>query len=110
MRMMATMLALLLAGAAAMAHGDYDHVRGTVTQVSPQALTVQTTGKTTKTLVLSGKTVFERAGKKASLADLKVGDRVVVDVPKNSSEAHMVQFGAAAKASATTTAHAHENK
>jgi hypothetical protein len=31
------------------------------------------------------------------MSDLKVGDRVVIDVPKNSNEALEVQFGAAAK-------------
>jgi hypothetical protein len=66
-----------------------------VTQVSAQSITVQLANNTTKTLTVSPKTTFERAGKAAALTDLKVGDRVVIDVPKNSSEALEVQIGAA---------------
>ena len=43
---------------------------------------------------------FDNAGKPASISDVKVGDRVVIDVPKNSSEAHEVQIGTAPKAAA----------
>src|SRR3954468_16429394 len=92
----AVVLALLLAsGAPVFAHGNNDHVRGIVTQVSAQSITVQQADKTTKTLTVSAKTTFERAGKTVAAADVKVGDRVVIDVPKNSSEAHEVQIGAA---------------
>ena len=92
----AVVLALLLAsGAPAFAHGANAHVRGVVTQVSAQSITVQLADKTTKTLTVNAKTTFERAGKAAAMTDVKVGDRVVIDVPKNSSEALEVQIGAA---------------
>jgi hypothetical protein len=92
----AVVLALLTAsGAPAFAHGDNAHVRGVVTQVSAQSITVQLADKTTKTLTVNAKTTFERAGKAAAMTDVKVGDRVVIDVPKNSSEALEVQIGAA---------------
>ena len=92
----AVVLALLLAsGAPAFAHGTNAHVRGVVTQVSAQSITVQLADKTTKTLTVNAKTTFERAGKAAAMTDVKVGDRVVIDVPKNSSEALEVQIGAA---------------
>ena len=98
MRLMATVLACLAAGAIALAHGDNDHVRGTVTQISAQGITIQTTTKATRMLALNDKTTFEKSGRKATLADLKVGDRVVVDVPKKTNDALLVQFGAAPKA------------
>jgi ribosomal protein S1 len=107
MRILAIALALLATGASVIAHGDNDHVRGTVTQVSAQGITIQTTGKATRTLTLNDKTVFEKSGRKATLADLKVGDRVVVDVPKNTNEAVEIQFGAAPKKAAAAPAHAH---
>jgi ribosomal protein S1 len=100
MRLMATVLAFLAAGAIALAHGDNDHVRGTITQISAQGITIQTTAKATRTLALNDKTTFEKSGHKATLADLKVGDRVVVDVPKKTNDALVVQFGAAPKAPA----------
>jgi ribosomal protein S1 len=98
-------LTLLLTGSVAaaplLAHNGNEHVRGVVTQVSAQSITVQTTAKATRTLTLSQKTVFKQAGKDVHLADLKVGDRVVVDVPEKTNDATLVQIGAAA----TTAAH-----
>ena len=96
MRFIAALLLSFTAGAVAMAHGDNEHVRGTITQLSSQAITVRTTANATKTLTLSEKTTFLRSVQKAALADLKVGERVVIDVPKGTSQAIEIQFGAAA--------------
>ena len=105
MRFIATFLLCLATGAVVLAHGNNDHVRGTITEISAQAVTVRTTANATKTLTLSDKTVFLKSGRKAALADLKVGERVVVDVPKGTNQAVEVQFGAAAPKPA---AHDHE--
>ena len=92
----AVALALGLTSVApAFAHGNNDHVRGVVTQVSAQSITVQLADKTAKTLTINAKTTFGRAGKPAAMTDVKVGDRVVIDVPKNSNEALEIQIGAA---------------
>jgi hypothetical protein len=92
----ALVLALgLVLGVPAFAHGNNVHVRGVVTQISAQSITVQLANKTSKTLALNVRTTFERAGRPAVMGDLKVGDRVVVDVPKNTNEALEVQIGAA---------------
>ena len=94
----AAVLTLGLAlGTTAFAHGNNAHVRGVVTQVSAQSITVQLANNTSKMLTLSPKTTFERAGKPAWMSDLKVGDRVVIDVPKNTTEALEVQIGTAPK-------------
>jgi hypothetical protein len=87
----------LALGTTAIAHGNNTHVRGVVTQMSAQSITVQLANNTSKTLTLSPKTTFERAGKPAAMSDLKVGDRVVIDVPKNTTEALEVQIGTAPK-------------
>jgi len=84
-------------GTVAWAHGNNDHVRGVVTELSATAVTVQVSGQGSKTLSLTPKTTFEKSGKPAHLTDLKVGDRVVIDVPKGTSEAHEIRFGAAPK-------------
>lgn len=88
--------ALLVAGTTLLAHGGNEHVRGVVTQVSPNAITVQTANKATRTITLTDKTAFKRAGTDAQAADLKVGDRVVVDVPAKKNEAVLVQIGVSA--------------
>jgi len=95
-------ISLVVSGALVLAHEGNEHVRGVVTELSPQSITVQTTDKKTTTLKVTGKTTFQRAGKAATLADLKVGDRVVVDVPPKSSDALLVQIGTATAAAQTS--------
>ena len=94
-------ISLIVSGALVLAHEGNEHVRGVVTQLSPQSITVQTTGKKTTTLKVTAKTTFQLAGKAATLADLKVGDRVVIDVPEKSSDALLVQIGATPAAAQT---------
>jgi len=90
--------AIVLAGTIAFAHGGNEHVRGVVTQISAQSITVQTADKATKTLALTDKTTIQRAGKSAQLADVKVGDRVVIDVPQKTANALLIQIGGAKNA------------
>jgi hypothetical protein len=89
------------------AHGNNDHVRGVVTRITDAAIVLQTPDKQERTLTVSGTTTFERSGKPAGLKDLKVGDRVVVDVPKGTLAAELVKFGAPAKTAAPPSAHKH---
>jgi hypothetical protein len=96
-RLIALVVSVGLAGTIAFAHGGNEHVRGVVTQISAQSITVQTADKATKTLTLTDKTVFERAGKAAHLADVKVGDRVVIDVRQKTTNALLIKIGATAK-------------
>jgi hypothetical protein len=110
MKRFAMLLLCVLTAGTALAHGNNDHVRGTITELSAQAITVKTTANATKTLTLSDKTTFLKSGKKAAMADLKVGDRVVVDVPKGTNQALEVQFGAAAAAAKAPAAHEHAAK
>jgi hypothetical protein len=98
MKQLLSVIALVLAiSAGALAHNGNDHVRGTVTQVSAQSVTVQLADKTTKTLTISAKTEFESAGKPGHLADIKVGDRVVIDVPEHGSSALLIKVGTTPK-------------
>jgi hypothetical protein len=94
--------ALLVSGTVVLAHGGNEHVRGVVKEVTAQTITVETTAKATRTLTLGPKTAFKQAGKDAHLSDLKVGDRVIVDVPEKTNDALLIQIGAAP---AATTAH-----
>jgi hypothetical protein len=89
-------VAMLAISFGAFAHEGNEHVRGVVTEISAQSITVQV-GKETKTLTLSNKTTYKQGGKAAHFADVKVGDRVVVDVPEHSKEALEIQIAAAKK-------------
>jgi ribosomal protein S1 len=108
-RILGLVFAALLLTIAAYAHGNNDHILGVVSQISDAGITVQLANKTSKTVTLVAQTTFEKSGHPAALRDLKVGDRVVIDVEKGKLEAHEVKFGppAAKKATAATT-HQHE--
>jgi len=81
------------------AHGGFDHVMGTVVQVSNNVLTVKT-AKGNVDVKLDDKTELTKNGQKAQLADLAPGARVVVDIPEGNKDklAHSVKIGTASKA------------
>ena len=74
------LIALFSFSGLAVAHEGFEHVRGTVTQISDKAITIQTPEKQTKTILLVADTTFQNGTAAATLRDVKVGDRVVVDV------------------------------
>jgi hypothetical protein len=95
MKQLALVLAFigaLVVGASA--HGNNEHVRGVVTQITETAITVQISPGMVKTLTLGSHSMFEKGGKRMQRADVNVGDRVVVDVAKGSSEAGLIRFSA----------------
>jgi hypothetical protein len=93
-------LTIVLALAPAVfAHGGFDHVIGTVVQVSNNVLTVKT-AKGNVDVKLDEKTEISKGDQKALAADLKPGLRVVVDIPEGSKDkiAHSVKVGTAGTA------------
>jgi len=98
MKQLLSVIALVLAvSAGALAHNGNEHVRGVITSVSAQSVTVQLPDKSTKTLSISAKTEFETSGKPAHLGDVKIGDRVVIDVPEHGTNALLIKVGAGKK-------------
>ena len=96
-RLIALAGSLVVAGTVLGAHGGNEHVRGVITAVSAQSVTVQLPDKSTKTLSISAKTEFETSGKPAHLADVKIGDRVVIDVPEHGNNALSIKVGSGRK-------------
>ncbi len=92
--------ALTLAlGPIAFGHNGVEHVMGTVTAVSASSITVETPKHTTTTVLLEQATKFTNKGAAASLKDLKVGDRVVIDAKPGADKKLVgvtVRWGAAA--------------
>jgi ribosomal protein S1 len=79
MKRTVAVFALALAfSAIAFAHGNEKHVMGTVTSISDNSITVETTSKKTVMVTLSTATKFQKSGSPAALKDLKVGDKVVI--------------------------------
>ena len=63
----------------AFGHGGMEHVMGTVSKVSAQSVTVETTAKKMIEVSLNSKTKYTRNDKNAGASDLKVGDRVMIE-------------------------------
>ena len=112
-RVLGFVVAFALTGTvAAFAHGNAVHVRGTVTQITGQSVTIQPVSKGAKpmTFTVADHTEIDKAGKVAALKDLKVGDRVAVEMPKGKTEAESVKIGAAATSKPTATTAEHKLK
>jgi hypothetical protein len=84
MRRTIAVLPLLIAFATmALAHGNEEHVMGTINAIAEHSITVNTTtGKITEVAVTE-KTTFRRGGQQIEPKDIKVGDRVVIHAKKN---------------------------
>src|SRR3954452_2962384 len=95
--MAAIVLTLMALAAPSLAHGGFDHVRGTVVSVSNNVLTVHTsTGNVA--VKLDSRTKFTKNGQNAQLSDLASGSRVIVEVPQakgSDKVAQSVTIGAA---------------
>lgn len=100
---------LLVCTAPVFAHGGLDHVRGTVVKVTHHILTVKTL-KGNMDVKLNDKTELTKNDRKAELADLTPGVRVVVDIPGGSKDhlAHSVKIGAGGKTVAQAAKGSHK--
>jgi len=100
MKMRAALLLLgaLLFSITTLAHNGMEHVMGTVKNIAGNAVTVETVGKESKsvTVALLPSTKFMKSGAAASVADLKVGDRVMIEAKEGANEkleAASIAFG-----------------
>ena len=108
--LLAFMAAFALAGGVVLAHGDAEHVRGTVTNITDTAITVQVSAKEARTVTVDAKTMVMKGASHLSLKDVKVGDRVILDVDKKSSLATEVKLATAAPAPAKSAATSRKRK
>ena len=80
------------------AHGNEQHVMGTVIKVSEESVSVETNTKATVAVMISSDTKFSKNGAPAAPGDLHIGDRVVIHaMPMKDGKlmAHTVQIGVA---------------
>ena len=77
----------------AFAHGNMDHILGTVSRIAGNIVSVEKDGQTTD-VILNDKTTWEEAGKASQSSALRVGDRVVIHAVKVDGKevAHDVRF------------------
>ena len=77
-RILILIACISLITAAALAHGDEQHVTGTVASVSKDSITVKTAANAMITVAVVPQTTFSKNKSAAKLSDLNVGDRVVI--------------------------------
>jgi carbonic anhydrase/acetyltransferase-like protein (isoleucine patch superfamily) len=98
------LFAMLFVTTLALAHGNYQHVMGTLTKISENSITVQTTTNDIVEVTISPETKFSKGDAAVTGQDMRVGDRVVIHAAKTNDGklvAHTVQIGVA-KAPATS--------
>jgi hypothetical protein len=78
-----------LMSVAALAHGGEEHVIGTVAKVAQDSITVKTAAGKMVTVAVAPATKFMKAKAPSKLADLNVGDRVVIHA-KEPTEGNLV--------------------
>ena len=105
-RSLAIILGCLMLAPVVWAHGNEEHVMGTVKSISATTITVETTDKKTVEVAVTDKTKFVKSGQPETAHDLAVGDRVVIHADKadNKLTAHTVAFGANTAASSHAAA------
>ena len=83
------------------AHGGMIHVMGTVTAMTDNSVTVETTDKKTVEVHLTDTTTYLNGSKPGTRKEMKVGDRVVIHAVKvkDALQAHEVHFSQTAPAS-----------
>lgn len=111
-RLLILIACISLISAAALAHGDEEHVMGTVASVAKDSITVMTPAKGLVTVAVVPQTTFTKNKSSAKLPDLNVGDRVVIHAKEPTEGklvADTVQFSTpaakAAPGAAKHTAH-----
>lgn len=106
-RLLILVAALSLAAMGALAHGGEEHVIGTVAQISASSIMVKTTAGKMVTVSVAPESKFIKNKAGANLADLQVGNRVVIHA-KEPEEGHLVadtvEFSSAKAAAAKTSA------
>jgi len=100
-----------LAASVTLAHGDKKHIIGTVEKIGPDSVVVKTAaGKSVEVKLVASTMYVSRIGnedKSAKLADLAVGDRVVIHAtPRGETlEANEVRFSTPSSSAATAKPH-----
>lgn len=100
-RTIIAMAAMMIGATIASAHNGIEHVMGTATAVTDSSITVATIKHTAVTVMVGPSTTFSHKNLKASIKDLKVGERVVINAKE---DAHKNLQGISVKWGAGATA------
>jgi translation initiation factor IF-1 len=98
--------------ALAFAHGDATHILGTVTALGAQRVEVKTKAGKTVSVRLNSETKYRKGKARAAGADLRAGDRVVIEATgqENMLTADEIRFSSPGKKKRQEGMHHHPTK
>jgi hypothetical protein len=97
-RTIVALLCMTVMSSLCFAHGNEQHVMGTVIKISETSVTVETNTNATVEVMITSDTKFSKNGTPTASGDLHIGDRVVIHaMPMKNGKlmAHTVQVGVA---------------
>lgn len=106
-RLLLVLFCIAVIPAALLAHGDEEHVMGTVASMAKDSITVKTGANGLVTVAVVPQTTFTKNKTAAKLADLNVGDRIVIhakEPTEGTLVADTVQFSTPAAQAAPAAA------
>jgi hypothetical protein len=86
-----TICTVLIFSTLVFAHGNEQHVMGTVAKIEPGSISVKTTAGDVRTVMVLPETKFVKGSSPAAQQDLKVGDRVVIHAKSEGSMLHATE-------------------
>jgi hypothetical protein len=92
------LLCTLFLSSLTFAHGNMEHVMGTVTAISDHSLSVKTNDGVSTTVEFDGETKFVKGDTAATAKDVVVGSRVVIHAHKRDSSLHAAEIKIGVKA------------
>ncbi|MFY9947419.1 MAG: DUF5666 domain-containing protein [Candidatus Sulfotelmatobacter sp.] len=87
----ATAALILILSTIVLAHGDQQHVMGTVTKIDSGSITVKTTTGEVKVVMVLPTTKFVRGSAAVTAQDVRVGDRVVIHAKPDGEMLHATE-------------------
>lgn len=89
--LMQLLICTLLLGTLTFAHGDMEHILGTVTAITDHSLSVKTRDGATKTVEFDSETKFVKGDGAATIKDVQVGSRVGIHAHNKNNSLHAAE-------------------
>ena len=87
-----SLVATLLLSSLVVAHGNLEHVMGTVVEITDHSISVKTADGSVKIVAFDADTHFLKGGSPATVKDIQIGSRVVIHAHKNGDKLHAAEI------------------
>ena len=87
-----SLVATLLLSSLVFAHGNLEHVLGTVVEITDHSISVKTSDGSIKVVAFDAETKFLKGASPATAKDIQIGARVVIHAHKNGDKLHAAEI------------------